>query len=88
MLELVAVMKLLLAALRIGVGRALKILWLAGMAFVGVGWLVGGKRGRWFGVSAEEESAGTSKAHGHGHVIHLTSGQARSGQLLRLSRRC
>jgi hypothetical protein len=35
MLELVAVMKLLFAAFRMGVGRALNILWLVGMAFVG-----------------------------------------------------
>jgi hypothetical protein len=35
MLELVAVIKLLLAAFRIGVGKALNILWLVGMAFVG-----------------------------------------------------
>ena len=35
MLELVAVIKLLLAAFKIGVGNALSILWLVGMAFVG-----------------------------------------------------
>jgi hypothetical protein len=35
MLELVAVMKLLLAAFKIGVGSARKIFWLVGMAFVG-----------------------------------------------------
>src|SRR5689334_941467 len=35
MLELVAVMKLLFAAFRIGVGSALNILWLVGMALVG-----------------------------------------------------
>jgi hypothetical protein len=35
MLELVAVMKLLLAAFKIGVGSALNILWLVGIAFVG-----------------------------------------------------
>lgn len=34
-LELVAVIKLLLAAFKIGVGKALNILWLVGMAFVG-----------------------------------------------------
>lgn len=35
MLELVAAMKLLLATLRMGVGRALRIFWLVGMALVG-----------------------------------------------------